>query len=555
VRVDLPLLELRLLPQDRSFSVYCSRHTRRIFPVSANLILIKLSYDLVTKISDQDQNRHFRTDHLQADLGGRSARGGAVTLSAQLFKFVLGTASTIVLARLLTPEDYGLIGMVAILISFLGMFQYMGLPTATIKWTELDHQLVTELFWINVALSTSITVLTIGSAPVVAWFYDEPRLFGITIGFAFTIFITGLGIQHEALLSRQMRFATLAVVDVASLIVGLVAALSSAWYGAGFWALVINQVVASLVRVSGVWIVCRWRPGLPGPRLRSREMISYGGQLTGFNLAQYFARNLDNALIGKFWGAQQLGLYAKAYQLLLLPLDQINGPLGTVAIPALSRLAESPERYRKAYLKILERLAMLTMPAVAFMIATSDWLVLLLLGPQWQQTGRIFMLLGMAAFIQPITRTCWWLFVSQGRSRDMLRAGVLSSAVSVASIVFGLPWGAMGVATAYGASELFLTGPIIFWLAARRGPVRIGDFYKTIAPAASAALCALAIVLISRPWLQEFQLAMRIVLAFGMTTGASFAILAILPAGRAAMQNSKETLLLLIGARKNAVAP
>jgi O-antigen/teichoic acid export membrane protein len=502
-----------------------------------------------------DQNRHFRTDHLQADLGGRSARGGVLTMSAQVFKFVFSTAATILLARLLTPEDYGLIAMVAILISFLGMFQYMGLSTATIKWTELDHRLVTELFWINVALSTGITVLTIGSAPVLARFYHEPRLFNITIGFALTILLTGLGIQHEALLSRQMRFATLVLVDVASLIVGLVAALSSAWYGAGYWALVINQVVASLVRVSAVWIVCRWRPGLPTRKLRSRAMISYGRELTGFNLANYFARNLDNGLIGKFWGPQQLGLYAKAYQLLLLPLDQINGPLGTVAIPALSRLAESPERYRKAYLKILEKLAMLTMPAVVFMIASSDWLVLLLLGPKWQQTGRIFMLLGMAAFIQPITRTCWWLLISQGRSRDMLRAGILSSAVSVASIVLGLPWGAMGVATAYGASELFIAGPIIFWFTARRGPVRIADFYRTIAPAASASLCALAIVLICRPWLQEFHLALRVVLAFVITAAASFAILATLPAGRAAMQNSKETLLLLIGARKNAVTP
>jgi PST family polysaccharide transporter len=506
------------------------------------------------QLSAGDQNRHFQTDHLQADLGGRSARGGALTLSAQVFKFVFSTAATIVLARLLTPEDYGLIGMVAILISFLGMFQYMGLPTATIKWTELDHGLVTELFWINVALSAGITVLTIGSAPVLAWFYHEPRLWGVTIGFALTIFLTGLGIQHEALISRQMRFATLALVDVGSLIVGVIAALFSAWYGAGYWALVVNQVVACTVRVGGVWIVCRWRPGLPSRGLRSRSMLSYGRELTGFNLANYFARNVDNALIGKFWGAQQLGLYAKAYQLLLLPLEQINGPLGTVAIPALSRLAESPERYRKAYLKILEKLAMLTMPGVVFMIGSADWLVLLLLGPKWEQSGRIFMLLGMAAFLQPVTRTCWWLFISQGRSRDMLRAGILSSVVSVASIVFGLQWGAMGVAAAYGASELFISGPLIFWFAARRGPVRLADFYRTIAPAASASLSALAIVLSCRPWLHEFHLALRVVLAFTLTAASSFAILALLPAGRAAMQNSKETLLLLIGARKSVVA-
>ena len=284
-------------------------------------------------------------------------------------------------------------------------------------------------------------------------------------------------------------------------------------------------------------------------------MISYGGNLTGFNLANYFALNLDNALIGKFWGAQQLGLYAKAYQLLLLPLEQINGPLGTVAIPALSRLADSPDRYRTAYLKILQKIAMLTMPFVAFMIVTSDWLVLLLLGAQWQRTGRIFMFLGMAALIQPVTKTCWWLFISQGRSSEMLRTGILSSGISVACIIGGLPWGAIGVAAAYAASELCFVTPIVFWSVSRRGPVRFGDFFKTIAPGACASLSTLSILIISRPWLQSFHLAWRLVLAFATTAIVSAGVLAALPTGRAAMQSSKEMFLLLIRGRRDAILP
>lgn len=506
-------------------------------------------------VSDADQDPHFRTDHLESDLGRRSARGGAVTLTAQICKFLLGMVATIVLARLLTPEDYGLIGMVAILVSFLMMFQYMGLSTATIKWAHLDQQVVTELFWINIALSTVITILTVGSTPLLAWFYHEPRLIGIAIGFGFTIFLTGLGIQHEALLSRQMRFGMLAVIDITSMLIGVIAALTSAWLRAGYWSLVINQIVLSLVRVSAVWMVCRWRPGLPKLALRSRAMISYGGNLTGFNLANYFALNLDNALIGRFWGAQQLGLYAKAYQLLLLPLEQINGPLGTVAIPALSRLADSPERYRSAYLRILQKLSMLTMPLVAFMIVTSDWLVLLLLGPQWLQTGRIFMWLGIAALIQPVTKTCWWLFISQGRSSEMLRTGILTSGVSVACIIAGLPWGAVGVAAAYAASELLLVTPIIFWRVTRQGPLRIADFLKTIAPGACASLSVLSILVISRVWLLSVPLALRLAMAFGVTAVVSAGVLSVIPAGRAAMQSSRDMFLLLVHRSKDAVLP
>jgi len=502
---------------------------------------------LVTTISDHDQNRHFRTDHLQADLGGRSARGGAVTLSAQVFKFVFSTAATIVLARLLTPQDYGLIGMVVIITNFVGMFQYLGLSTATVRWSELNHEQVSTLFWINLGLSTAIALLTFASAPLAAWFYKEPRLIWITAGYAVSMLLTGLYIQHEAILMRQMRFAAVAIVETAALLIGFAAAIVAAWRGAGYWALVVNQLVMTLVTLVGIWSLCRWRPGLPARGAGVRSMLSYGGNLTGFNFMTYFARNLDNALIGKFWGAYQLGVYSRAYQMLLMPMQQINAPLVAVAVPALSRLADSPERYRAAFLKILEKIAMITMPGVVFMIATSDWLVLFLLGPQWRAAGRIFMLLGVTAIIQPVTRTALWLFTTQGRARELFKWGVIGGAISIISIVAGLPWGATGVAASYAVTDLCLATPLLFWYVGRRGPVRAVDFYRTIAPAACASIFALAVLVGCRQWLETFShLATRLSIAFVITIAASVLVLAALPAGRLAMRNFSDTLLLLV---------
>ncbi|HEX7722793.1 MAG TPA: oligosaccharide flippase family protein, partial [Pyrinomonadaceae bacterium] len=200
---------------------------------------------------NDDRNRHFRTDHLKADLGARSARGGAVTLTAQACKFVLSTLSAIVLARLLTPQDYGLIGMVAIIVGFLGMFQYLGLSTATVKWSELNHEQVSTLFWVNIGLSAAIMLLTICAAPLAAWFFKEPRLTGITIGYAVAILITGAAIQHEAILIRQMRFSIIAVIEISAMAIGLSAAIVAALYGARYWALVINQLVLATVTVIG----------------------------------------------------------------------------------------------------------------------------------------------------------------------------------------------------------------------------------------------------------------------------------------------------------------
>jgi O-antigen/teichoic acid export membrane protein len=502
-----------------------------------------------------DENKFFRTDHLQGDLAGRSARGGAVTLAAQVFKFVFSTVATIALARLLTPEDYGLIGMVAILINFVGMFQYLGLSTATVRWSELSHQQVSTLFWVNMALSVTIMLVTIGSGPLLAWFYKEPRLIGITTGYGITILFAGLAIQHEAILTRQMRFTAIVIVEVVALLIGFISAVVAAWHGAGYWALVLNQLVMTLITVVGVWVACRWRPGLPARGIGIRSMLSYGGNLTGFNVMTFFSRNMDNLLIGKFWGPVQLGVYSRAYQMLLMPMQQINAPLAAVAVPALSRLADSPERYRAAYLTILEKIVMITMPLAALMIATSDWMVLLLLGPQWRETGRIFMLLGIAAMIQPVTKTSWWLFSTQGRTRELFHWGLLGGAIAVGSIVAGLPWGATGVAASYAVADLCIATPLLFWYVGRRGPVRTVDFYRTIAPASAASVCSLAALFLCRSWLSTVpSLLARLSITFGITVAVSLLVLSALPAGRLALRSLMETLLLLLRHNRDSVA-
>jgi len=497
-------------------------------------------------LRQSDQDRHFRTDHLEKNLGSHSARGGAVTLAAQLVKFAMATAGAIVLARLLTPEDYGLIGMVVIIINFVGMFPFLGLSTATMRWSELNHQQVSTLFWLNIGMSGVMSIVTIMSAPLLASFYHEPRLIGITFGYAISLLVAGFYIQHEAILSRQMRFGAIAIVEISALICGFTAAIMTAWYGGRYWSLVMNQLVMNVVTVIGVWLACKWRPGWPVRYSGVRAMLSFGGDLTGYSVVSYFARNIDNALIGKVWGGYQLGLYSRAYQMLLTPMQQINAPLVAVAVPALSRLTGSPERYRAAYLKILEKIAIVTMPLVAFMIATSDWLVVFLLGEQWRESGRIFMWLGIAAIVQPITRSTLWLFTTQGRSREILRWGIIGSAIAVISIVVGLRWGAIGVAAAYAATDLCLSTPMLFWYAGRRGPVSASDLYRTIAPATCAALASLAAVVFARPWLALFVHApLRLTVAFLMTAIVSLLMLMALPAGREAIRNSKDTLMML----------
>jgi PST family polysaccharide transporter len=512
-----------------------------------------MSDSIRKRLSDPDE--YFQTDHLRNDLKGHSARSGLLTVSSQGIKFVLSTVSAVVLSRLLTPSDYGIVGMVAIVLNFASMFQYLGLGGATVHWPKINHRQVSMLFWLNLSMSTMIALLMVSAAPLIAWFFQEPRVIAVSFGYSLSVFITGLWIQHEAILTRQMRFGFLMSVDIAALVVGLCVAVATAWRGAGYWALVYNQLAITSVQAVCYWVICKWRPGLPALGSGVRPMLQFGSHFTGTNIMKFLSRNVDNILIGRFWGAEQLGLYSRSYQLLMLPIQQIYSPISSVALPALSRLTDSEVDYRRAYLGIVEKIAMITMPGVMLMCVCSDWIVLFILGPQWEGTARIFMFLGLAALIQPVASTCYWLFSTQRRTREMFVWSICSALIATSSILAGLPWGAIGVAASYAVGDLFIQTPRLIWYAGRKGPVRSLDIFRTLVPSICAATLTLLVLAIFRYWLDTTDfIALRIAAAAILTLLTSLGIFAVLPAGRAALQSFCEITAAIVRRGKTSAA-
>ncbi len=496
--------------------------------------------------------RFFRTEHLMGTIGGRTARGGGVTMLSHGVKFAISIVATAILARLLSPQDYGLIGMVAVATNFVAMFKDLGLSLATIQRSEISVEQISTLFWVNLTLSVATMILMILLAPAVSWFYGDSRLTMITIVSAFGFVVGGLTVQHEALLKRQMRFMALSAIAVASMVIGYAVGIAFAWYGARFWALVFSQLGLLITNAILVWLTCRWRPGLPGRNSGIRSMLSFGGNITGYATINYFSKNADNLLIGKAWGPQQLGLYNKAAQLVGLPTDQINEPLTAVAIPALSRLADSPERYRKAYLRIMEKVLMLVMPAVAVIIVSSDWIISVVLGSKWTGAGPILVFMGIAGLFQPIMNTGGWLLVSQGRGRHMLYWSLINAPISVLSIAVGLPWGAVGVAACYSLSRVFITNPLLYWFVGRSGPVRTGDFYRLLAPFTFASLIGILSCVLFRHFFNIVNPVFGISVCFCLIVAAMILGLSIMPSGRSALRDIRDTLLLLRPVKPNA---
>jgi PST family polysaccharide transporter len=409
-------------------------------------------------------------------------------MTAQVIKFLLYTGSVVVLGRLLTPQDYGLVAMVTAITGFVVLFKDMGLSMATIQKAEINHSQVSTLFWINVAVSFVLALILAIAAPIISWFYKEPKLTGITLVLAGTFIFSGLTVQHQALLRRQMRFTALAAIEIGSMSIGIATGIVLAWYGAEYWALVGLSAATALSNVALVWVFCGWRPGLPVRRAGVRSMIAFGGHLTGFGIVNYFARNFDNILLGRFWGAGVLGLYSRAYNIMMLPISQIRNPLESVAIPALSNIQNDPVRYKKYYIKLVTVLAFITMPLMVFLFVCADEVIGLLLGSKWSGAADIFKVLAVAAFIQPVATTAGLVLISLGQSKRYFTIGAISCIITVISFILGLPWGAIGIAVAYTIAVYVMLGPTL-WYCFRRTPVSIRDFFSAILRSAAASFC------------------------------------------------------------------
>jgi PST family polysaccharide transporter len=489
------------------------------------------------KLRKPRPDSYFDTEHLKRDLSARTVRGGAISGVAQIARTVLVFAGPVlVLPRLLTPEEFGLVGMVMAVIGFVSMFRDLGLSQATVQRETITHEQVSTLFWVNTGLGFGVMLISAALAPVLAWFYGEPRLVEITLALAGAAVLGGLTIQHQALLRRQMRYGALAVIEVTAISIQIGLSIVLAVLGFSYWSLIIGQIAGAGVVLVGVWIGCRWRPGRPSRASGLRSMIVFGGNVTGFNMVNYFARNLDDILIGRFAGTAALGLYQKAYDILKLPLQQINQPVGRVAMPALSRLVDEPERYRRAYLRIVEKILLLSVPLAVFFITTCDWVVPIVLGERWAGASLLLGAMAPLMFTQPLGATAGWLFMSQDRTKDMLRWGLVGSTISVASFLVGLPWGPFGVAASYSITGLLVRTPILLWWVGREGPVRTMDIYKMAAPFAIAGVIS-TLAVVDLRYLVEMTPVTGTLVALVVTIVTTLGTLSLLRSGRAALRD------------------
>jgi O-antigen/teichoic acid export membrane protein len=421
---------------------------------------------------------HFGTAHLLSDLKRHTVSGGIITGAAQVAKFVLNLASTVVLARLLTPRDFGLVAMVTAVTGFLTIFRHGGLATPTIQREHITQAQVSNLFWVNLGVSGLCMVITAALAPLLARFYHDPRLVPITLALSTTFLIGGFRVQHVALLRRQLRFKALAIIDVGSMAFGVVVGIIMALMQFKYWSLVGLSLGTELGSFILTGSMSGWRPDWPSRGSGVRPLLAFGAHQTAANLIFAIARSSDTILIGRFYGAAAVGLYTRGAALVSRPLEQFLLPINAVFLPTFSRLQSHPARYRSTFLRVYESIALVTFFGSGLLLALSHPMTLVLLGPKWERVSIILAGFMVLAMYTPLVYAANWLLTSQGRGKDILYQNIIAAFLTAASFIAGLPFGPVGVAMFFSLSGLVLRLPILYYNVGRKGPVSTSDLWS-----------------------------------------------------------------------------
>ncbi|MEQ9667581.1 lipopolysaccharide biosynthesis protein [Coleofasciculus sp. G2-EDA-02] len=491
-------------------------------------------------------NQHISTDAISSDLKRRSLQSGLIAFVAQPVKLAFGIGSTVVLARLLTPADFGLLAMVAPLLSLVDSLANFGLETATVQREKLDHQQASVIFWLSLKINILVIGFMVLMAPVLARFYGKMELTAITLVLAVGVLSLCLSFQHKSLLKRQMRFGVLTAIDIGSLGGGTVTAIAAAWSGWGYWALVLQVVMMQVIQGIACWLACGWRPAryVSGVKLDAhlQGMFSYGAHLTGFRFITRISMQLDRILIGYVSGAGMLGLYDLAYRWAYFPFNQVYLPLFDVAVSSFSRAQNDKDLYRSYCRRGLMPIFALCMPALAFLFVQAREVILLLLGKQWLEAIPLFQLLAIAVFVGSMYRVTKWIYVSTGQTQRQFRWALIHTPVMIIALAIGIKWGAYGVAMGYTVGLCLLTYPSVAFCI-QTSPLSLGDFFSAVWRPATASLIAAVGLFYSHFVLPSFSNLIFELLVRSIVFGVIYLLLWVaLPGGR---QSTAEILAIL----------
>lgn len=451
----------------------------------------------------------------------RSVRWIGISQAAQV---LIQLAGVLVLAHILPPSDFGLLAMATTVTNFANLFRDMGTGAALIQREHLKPELIETVFWFNVLLGLTLGLTTAALASLAALAFDEPRLQSVLFWLAFAFPLASLSVVHQALLERASRFRSLAAVNINAGIVGLVVAVLCARQGAGVYALVAQTLATTVVATILLWQASRWRPKFHAHLHELKSLTEFSGNLFLFNTANYFHRNADTMLIGRFLGTIDLGLYNLAYRLLLFPLQNITFVVTRAAFPAYSRSQQDIDALATHYLTTLQAIALITAPTMALLWVLRVPFVEIILGQHWLRSTGVIAWLAPVGFLQSIIGTSGMVLMATMRTRVLRNLGFIGVPFLAGSFFLGLPWGIKGVAAAYCLANLVWLFPVLYVVMKALHRDLKPALVAISTPVFAATIAAAAVALLNHTDMLREASAV-LLLSIGVISGAIFYIL------------------------------
>lgn len=440
----------------------------------------------------QKSDNNFEDMADLAQIKTLSISGGMVSLASKVLISIIQLIGVTIMARLLIPEDYGLVAMVTALIQILEHFREFGITNAIVQEPTIDHQRINSIFWLSIGMALALFALTSALAPVVCTIYKKPELFNITIVLATGFIITNIGSVHWAIMMRNMRFKTLAIIQCLGMVLAVIAGVFFSAQGYGYWSIIIFLMIPRLVQAIGPWLFCSWRPSFSFKPARTGKMLSIGGFLMLYNLVFYFAVSLDAVLIGIFFKEHYLGLYSRAMRLILMCSSIIYGSAVNVVISSLSRLRDHPDQFRKMFLAAIYIITAMTIPFCLCFLLEPSAIISGLFGRQWNQAAPYLRLLAPIAILLPLNKSCEMIYISTGRTKGLFVWGVFFSLIMITAFTVGINFGINGLASAYSIAMVITLIPGWFF-ATKTTVLSLYDIANAIRPVVFATFLALIV--------------------------------------------------------------
>ncbi len=433
------------------------------------------------------------------------AVGGMLWLGlGRVGSHLLDQVFAIILARLLLPQDFGIIALASVFTGFFTLFADMGLSAAIVQRRQIDDEYISTAFWGNVTVGVVLALLTFLGQEIIAGIAREPTVPIVLLVLSARFLLVGASVTQMAILSRGMRWRSVSGRYLIAVSAGGLCGVALALQGYGVWSLVGQTLTMTTVNTVLLWRGVRWRPRLVFSWEDFRDLWSFGGRILGSKLLSYGMRSVDNLLVGRYLGALALGFYALAYSVLLLPLTEINVVVNRVAFAAVSRLDDDRDRLRRGFLMATRYVGLISVPIMAGMSVIAPTFVDVLFGPKWHPAAPVIRIL-MVGGIAKVLSSFWsGVLQASGRPEVYLRWSAVALLVSVPAYAVGLRWGIIGVAWGYVIATYLLI-PLLYRAVARVVGVTVKEYLGAIAGVMAAAGVMVAGTLLLGQWLDALQ--------------------------------------------------